>query len=255
MSIAQAVALNAGGLLDQIGDIADIASAVSSPAESHGSGSVYKPSADSVNTSFTSTYDSSTGWWTLDLERQRIGNNRTASYFRQYRYQFRNRDSVIQRDWLTGSDTAYSVDFRIVSGSGRFAIPSHSLELDTLTTRWLVTHANTGTFTLAGVPDAPYRRAGTDTITTDASARALRQELSLGAESVTSPRGSRLFLESSTVGVFSGTFFAGITFIGDSLYAERSVGYAVTITIGGGVADIAIAGNHYRASVRTGEIQ
>src|SRR5262245_16636484 len=66
LSIAQAISLNAGGLLDQIGDIADITSTVYSPSAPVLS--IQKSTLDSVNTTFTRSYDTVSGWWSLSLE-------------------------------------------------------------------------------------------------------------------------------------------------------------------------------------------
>jgi hypothetical protein len=251
--IAEAISLNAGGLIDQIGDVSDITAYLGSPLES--GRALEKAAVDSVNTTFTSAFDSTTGWWTLDLARQRIGDNRTATYTRHYRYQFRNRDSIPQRDWLTGTDTAYYVDFRIIGGTGVFVTSAQSSSVDSLTGAWLVTNANTGTFSMTPEADRPYRRVGTDTIKADSSSRALRGNFSLGTGSVMSPRGSRLFLQSKTSGTISGWFDAGITFFGDSLYADHVAHFPTTVTFGNGAADIAVGGTHFRLNLTTGVLQ
>jgi hypothetical protein len=255
--IAQAVALNSGGILDQIGDVSDIAAYPGSPRQTFGT--LGKTTVDSVNTTFTQTFDSTTGWWTLDLHRQRIGDHRTASYTRQFLYQYRNRDSVPQRDWLTGSDTAYYIEFRIASGSGLYLTPSFSQKLDSVDGDWQVLNANAETIHIVtGDTGRLYRRVGTDTITSDGSVRALGYELRVGP-GIATPRASRLFLESMTSGNLQGNYQASITFLKDSLYATGGVNVQASVYVSGGIANIRLATGlqnveGFRADVRTGQL-
>ena len=251
-SVANALAINNGGIIDQIGDVSDIASAASSQSEA---GVIFNKYAfDSVYTNVSKSYDSTTEWWTLTLDLQRFGDYRTATFTRVYQYQFLNSSNAPQKYWLSGTDTAYSMHFKIVSGTGTFTNLYISHHLFSLSGEWMVTGTNTNVFTINTVNGGLYTRVGADTLSTYNAIRTLNDSLSLTFTNVTGPRGSRLLLQTATSGTITGTYDAVVSFTSGSLYAQRTIHDTISITLANGVAHIYINGVHFRADCRTGAI-
>jgi hypothetical protein len=261
VSVANALSRANGGAFDQAGDIALITS--SAGAQNEAGAILGKYALDSVVTNVNKTYDSISGWWTLTLYRYRSRYNRVSEFSREYQYQFLNKSSAVQKYWLTGSDTAYSIHFRIVSGTGYSIRPHLRHHLNSLTGEWLVTGTNTNTITINTVNNGPYMRAGSDTITTDEATRTLNYTLSLTFTDVTFLRGSRFDDDeeehSNVSGTITGTYDATITFTKGSLYRERTIHETISITLGGeneedGVAEMRLGDFHFRTRVASGDV-
>ena len=76
-------------------------------------------------TTVDKTYDSVTGWWSVNLVRKRgeTGVLPYAEIYRSYQYQFLNKDGQFQKTWKVLNqngveDTAYSIHHKILSGTG-----------------------------------------------------------------------------------------------------------------------------------------
>ena len=179
---------------------------------------------------------------------------RTAEIHRTYRYQFLNKLGTFQKYWLTGTDTAYSIHFTIVNGSGyhrNFRVARH---MTSLSGEWMITGTNTNTITLNTVNDAPYRCSGIDTVTTEHAKRTMNYTLMLTFTNVTGPRGSRLDVAEKTSGTLSGTYHATVTFLRGSAYSERTVDRTFTITLGGDGQEIHLGDRRFPCDGRTGEL-
>jgi hypothetical protein len=252
-SVANAIGMNNGGALDQIGDVITIASAAGMQNEE---GAILgKYASDSSYSSVTKTYDPVSGWWTLTLSRQRSGDFGYAQMYREYQYQFLNSGGNFQQYWLTGTDTAYSIHFKIVSGTGEL----HTLRLDhhlvSLSGEWMVTGTNTNTITVNTYNSVAYTRVGSDTITTENAVRTLNHTLTLSFIDVTGPRYSRLQFGAKVSGTITGTYHAQITFTRGLLYSEKTIDKTFTITLGGdGYGDIHCGERRFHANIGLGII-
>ena len=263
-SVANALSRNNGGAFDQIGDIALITSAAGTRNEA--GVMLDRFSMDSVVTNITKTYDSTNGWWTLTMYRQRIGLLCTSYFTREYQYQFLNKSNAYQEFWLTGTDTAYSIHFKIVSGTGNSIGPRMHHHLNSLSGEWMVTGTNTDRITINTFNNGAYMRAGSDTLTTFDATRTLNYTLSLTFTDVTLLRGSRFDNDDerdSIGGTITGTYDASITFTRGSLYRERTIHRAISITLGGGEdeegghfggADIRFGDIHFRSGLCSGDM-
>ena len=252
-SLADALGTNNGGAFDQIGDVVTIASA--SGMQNEGGALLGNYASDSSYTSVTKSYDSISGWWTLTLSRHRSGEFGYAQMYREYRYQFLNSGGNVQQYWLTGPDTAYSIHFKIVSGTGDHHTPRLDHHLLSLSGEWMVTGTNTGTITVNTYNGGAYTRVGSDTITTDNAVRTLNNTLTMTFVDVTGPRYSRMQFGARPSGTITGTYHAQITFTRGSLYSEKTIDRSFTITLGGdGHGDIQCGGRRFHADIGLGMI-
>jgi hypothetical protein len=178
-SVAANVAINNGGVLEDMSDVLQSASVT---------GIVNEDDDNMMNfghnhTGVTKQYDSTTGWWTVTVTRHR-GNMPGfyyADYSRVYQEQFLNKDGQFQKFYIVpnGSsfDTAYTFNHKIVSGTGILITPKVNHQLTGLSGAWTITGTNTSVVTLNST--APYVRSVSDTVTRGASVRTLNGTLTL----------------------------------------------------------------------------
>lgn len=199
----------------------------------------------------TPVYDDITGWWSVSVNRSKDNYLVSRSITREYRYQFQ-KNGVVQKFAVTGSDTATTLKARIVSGTGFFVGPRVSHALLSLKGAWTVSNINKDTVTVT--IDSAYVRSGTDTIVTrnmkrthtstftisSMAVKALRYRNSWG----TIPAASWRTNFSKTIsGTISGHYTAAITFQRGDLYKERNIDRDFSMTVGGGDGSLSINGN------------
>lgn len=241
-SLASAVGEENGGVVDQIGDALAAAS-------SEGFSALGKGSSEQV----VAEYDSINGVWTVTINRER-GNPAGVPYamvYRVYKYQFLNANQQPQRNWITNGDTARTVTCEIVEGAGEHRTRRLSQELTGLSGSFIATDAHT----LNPIINGTYFRSATDTLTTHRAVRTLTHSIDMDIINLVGPRGSRRDLSQKVSGTITGTYQAEITFTSGDAYRERNVTREFTIVIGGGDADISMAGETYSADVTTGELK
>jgi hypothetical protein len=175
MTIASALGEEDGGALDQMGDATDLASQAGSLMEAaKGTEIAYTLGVqDSVSKIFNTTDTS----WTVFVKRVRtsmLGMN-TAAFFRLYQIQFRNRNGIAQQAYVVNGDTAYSMNFKILAGSGvRKVALRRTHRLASLSGSWVITGTNTRVTTVNGNSSS----AGSDTLRTREAERTLNYTLS-----------------------------------------------------------------------------
>jgi hypothetical protein len=208
-------------------------------------------------------YDSTTGWWTLTLDRQRglTSGYTYAEMHRVYQYQFLNSKGEVQKFWRTDNgngsvDTAYTINHKIISGTGRHQTRRLAQNLMSLSAQWQATGTNTGTVTINTINNAPYTRHAIDTVKTLSATRTLDHTIALTFTSVKGPRGSRLDVAQKTSGTITGHYEATVSFTRGDLYKTRTITRDFTITLGGGNgrASIVVDNTLYTADVQTGEL-
>ena len=242
VSIAGAIATNNGGLLDQVQDI------LNTPTSA---GIVLKTSAEesAASTGLTASYDSLTGWWTDSLSRSKTGPMWTSQYSRVYKHQFLNKNGAFQKRYITSSDTAYTVNHQIISGSDVFSNLWLSHTLKSLTAKWTGTGVNTSLVTINTTE--PYTRAFTDTVTRLNSRRTLDGTLTVNFVNVVGPRGSGLEWYKKVSGTVSGHYHALVTFLKGTSYNEKTIDRDFNIVFGDSLK-INVGGNTYYPDVATG---
>ena len=241
-SVAANVAVDNGGVLE---DMSDVLKTESMP------GIVNEDDDNMMNfghnhTGVTEQYDSTNGWWTVTVTRHRgnVLGFYYADYTRVYQHQFVNKDGQFQKFYIvpdgTTFDTAYTVNHKIVSGTGDLKTPKVSHHLIGLSGAWTVTGTNTPIVSLNST--APYIRSVSDTVTRNNSVRTLNGTLTLNFINVTGPRGSGLNWHRKLSGTITGTYHAVVTFQKGSTYTETTIDRIINITLGGQQIPVRIKG-------------
>jgi hypothetical protein len=241
-SVAANVAINNGGVLEEMSDVLQTASVT---------GIVDQDNDNMMNfghshTGVTRQYDSTTGWWTVTVTRHRgnIDGFYYADYSRVYQHQFLNKDGQFQKLYVVqnGSsfDTAYTFNHKIVSGTGILKTPKVSHLLTGLSGAWTVTGTNTPVVTLNST--TPYVRSVSDTISRNGAVRTLNGTLTLNFMNITGPRGSGLNWHRKTSGTITGTYHAVVTFQKGATYTETTIDRIINITLGGQQIPVRIKG-------------
>jgi len=250
-SIASAIGEDNGGVLDQLGDLALVCSQNGLQAlsmSSRGDGSLAK----GLGTADTLFYDNATGYWTIEISRERtqLFGLYYANFSRTYQVQFRNAAGQPQQFYIAGPDTARSVNFRILGGTGYARSPRWNHNLGEILADWTVTNAHTNILTVNGT----YSRSAVDTLLTYNGVRAADHSLEMTMSEITGPRGSRNNISVATSGELSGTYAGTVTFISGESYGERNFTRTFTVTFNNGTATITVNGRTFTSDLKTGVV-
>lgn len=244
-SISAAVGDESGGATESFADVM-----IAGADGSLGSAMPVMEGTDLVSAGMP-VYDSLTGWWSVSVNRSKDNSLVKRSITREYRYQFQ-KNGTFQKRFITGTDTATTLKFRIVSGTGYFVGPRVSHALTQLKGAWTSSNINKDTVTIT--LDSAYVRSGTDTITTRNMVRTHTSTLTITALNLKAPRyraawttlqaaAWRNNFPNAISGTISGHYTAAITFQRGDLYKERNIDRDFTITVGGGNGSLNINGN------------
>ncbi len=246
-SLAKLTAEDTGGLVEQAGDVLELASVGDIQAQADLISG--KDWTDIIERS----YDDGTGTWTISVTRERedAAGERQFSLHKVYEVQFLNEKGDPQQFYVTSGDTARAISFVIVEGTISLETPRVSALRDDITGSWMATGVNTDTVTLNGT----YSRSGGHTITGLEAVRTLDYNLLLEVEELVGPKGSRRDLSQKLSGTISGEYEAVATFERGDSYREREISKHFTITISDGEATIVVNGEVFQSNVRTGELR
>ncbi len=243
--VAQSVAGNLsednGGVVDQIGDLVEMTGDGAAPAPKVASG-------ETVN----KEYDDVTGTWTITVSRERGSDVGLyyASISRIYTVQFRDQFGQPMQYRIVGGDTARTMAFTIVEGTGEHRTPRLSQALTGLSGSFIASDINTDTITINGT----YFRSAVDTLVTRRARRTLDHSINWTVEDLRGPRGSRFDISEKLSGTITGSYEADITFESGRAYAERNVTRDVLILIENGEAVITVDGTMtLETEIRTGD--
>jgi hypothetical protein len=245
-SIASSIGENTGGALDQFGDVLDLASTENTNV-------LWKTSDAAGIASHTATYDSIGQMWVIYVVRER-GNPSGPfyAYFeRTYNLQFLNQYGDPQKHWITDSDTAYSVIFKIVDGDGRHLTPRLSQELKAISGNWLLTDTNLRMVTMNG----SYYRAAVDTVLIPRGTRISDHTLNLTFTDVVGPRHSRRDLSKKVSGIVSGTYTATVTIITDNVTITKEIQRNIYIVLGSNEMTVQVNSECFRFDPQTGDLK
>ncbi len=245
LSVAGAIGEDGGGALDQVGDLMILAT----PQGAQGLAKEIDPNIIQTK---TVTYDSLSKTWTVMVERQEgtPGDSIWGTWSRTFTHQYRNQDGIAQKFYITDGDTAYSIAFNIITGTGEFHTPRRSHQLKSISGAWVAANTNTDMITVNGT----FQRAALDSIFRLNGMRISDHSLNLDLTDVTGPRGSRRDLSRKVSGSISGTFHADMQLIinGETWY--RTVDRDIDIQLGNGEADINVGGEQFTSDPKKGEI-
>jgi hypothetical protein len=257
-SVANALGEDNGGVADQVGDIADLSGALGIRPEAAVIEEKYGMSVAAGDT-VSKTYDTATQTWTLFVSRSRtnfLGLYRSG-FTRTYKYQFVNKNSQSQQNYITGTDTAYTINFKVISGAGYAVTRRMSHNLLSLVSDWVVTGANTSTITINGTS----KRVGADTLTTHNFVRSLNHSLDLTFTNVTGPRSPRPNFSAGmmrspriTGGTINGTYAATVGVLRGESYSEKSFTKTFSVTFDGSAGSINLGGRLFRCDLLYGEL-
>ncbi len=258
-SIANAVGEDNGGVADQMGDVAD---ATGSAGISANVGSLWTdgPLMKSTSTngdSIAKTFNASDSSWTVFVTRSRVGVlGRMAGFTRTYYIKFIDQNGTALPRYVTTApaDTASTILFKVLSGSGYTKTQFVSTHLLSISSDFVVTGANTSTMTVNGT----FTRTGIDTIETLTGERVLNHTLVATLVNLTGPRTPRYMMITrtprATGGTITGTYTATVSVLRGNSYTDRSFTKTFTITFGGGNGSIDLSGSHFTCNVVYGEV-
>ncbi|GIV61950.1 MAG: hypothetical protein KatS3mg044_0816 [Rhodothermaceae bacterium] len=236
-SVATLVADASGGMLDQVGDLAELTSA----------SGLWAAGKDGVER----VYNEATGTWTVTVDRERSNPPGTVqmSVHRVYTVQFLNAEGLPQKYYITEGDTARTLNFQIVEGSGTFQTPRVTAERTDISGGFVATNIHTEQVTLNG----DYSRSGTHRIETNAVNRVLEYSFSVQVFDLVGPRGSRLNLAQKVSGVLEGQFTGTLTLENPAGSRVVNISRDVRVEIADGVMTIYINGERYVADPSTAD--
>ncbi len=246
-TVAATLSQEGGGAADQLDDVSYLSSSAGLQMQSDGRSDLTRLFGASI---LDTSYNDATGWWTATLSRSRSSEfgQFESSFERIYQFQFLNNAGTPQRRYIVGTDTAYTINFKIVSGTGYLRSPVHVHILESLTADWVVTNANRPVVIVNG----SYARSGKDTITTRRATRTHENQIQATFINVTRPRYRFGVSRDSLSGTITGTIHSVITFTSGDLYRERIIDKEFTVELSGEEAHIGVGGRIFRATWRRG---
>jgi len=249
-AVAADVAMDSGGVADQLTDIALALGGLGAAKNMHPE----HPDSNWVRERFReATYDSLTGTWTITVARE-IGLPEGVPYHameRVFTLRLLGPGGEPQQFRVVDGDTAVAAEYAIVSGSGihRGPVREHTLT------------ALSGSFSITGLDEAymvvngTYHREAGHVLETPRFARTLDGVLDLELIDVTMPSRLRPDLCAAISGTLVGTWVADITITRGADYIETHVERDITIELGNCEADIRCGEGHYRAPLGSGNLR
>jgi hypothetical protein len=250
LSVAGALALDGGGLLEDAAAGAALAGAPVasfSPPDGH-PGFPVRPGCRP-----TRAFDAATSVYTLtfDCSRTSEGGRFSASFSRVATVQFLDAAGEPQAERAG----ATALNYDVLSGTSAFVTPRASHHLLSLTADFAVTDLDEDLVTVNGT----YARAATDTLSGARGQRTLTHELALTLDDVRGPRGVRENWHRAVSGAITGTYHAVHTATArDGTTTTREITRTIAITLPAGgseTAEIAVDGRRFRADRRTGAVE
>ncbi len=246
-AVASALALDAGGLLEDVAAGASLAA----PAEA----GARHPGPDRPGCRADRTYDEAEGLWTavFDCERGDPDGRFYASFDRTATYRFLDATGQPQPERAG----AASAEYAVLSAENLFRSPRGVHALQSLTSDFTVTDLDADLVTVNGT----VQRAATDTLRGPRGERTLAYELDATLDDVRGPRVAPRRWRQAVDGTISGTLRAMLTRTptgGPTSAVEIDEAFTIVFPVtpsGDRVARIALGGREYRADVETGEVE
>ncbi len=236
--VASDLGADDGGLTDQMADLATAVGGLNA-------------AKDFVNDRFReANYDETTGTWTITVERERGNPDGVpyASISRLYTLRFLDAAGDPQQFRIVDGDTATTVDFDILSGSGVHRTRRVEQSLDSLEGSFVVTGVNTDWLTVNGT----YARAATNHLETPRFSRTHAGQLGLELMDVVVPRGAGRDYSQAISGTVNGTYVADITIERGDDYLEQHIERTFSIVFGDGEGTLTMDGNLYHCRLSDG---
>jgi hypothetical protein len=260
-SVANAVGEDNGGVMDQMGDIADAtgSAGISANVGTYWTEETLMKSTTTNGDTIVKTFNTSDTSWTVYVSRSRVGLlGRQAGFTRTYYMKFIDQDGIALPRYITmttPADTASTILFKVLAGLGYTQTRYVSTYLLSISSDLVVTGAKTSTITVNGT----FTRTGTDTIMTRTGERVLNHTLVASLQNVTGPRTPRYLTSTrvprATGGTITGTYTATVSVVRGDSYTERNFTKTFTITFGiDGIGSINMNGTRFTCDITYGEL-
>lgn len=242
-TLANALAINTGGVMDQIADLCEFLVP---------SGNRMPGNDNSRYVTMNKTYDEFTQEWTITYEKVRgvedsIG---YAHIYRVYILKYLNADEMPQKYYVTDGDTARAVRFRSLGATGSNITRRIRHQLDSLNVNWTVTNANQTYVSLTGT----YYRAGQDTISGWNKLRVSDHSMTLDFNDFQVRRALYTHTYQYHNGSVSGNVSATVTFLEGTPYTDTVISRPVNILVGNGRGEIDLGDLDFTADLAAGEL-
>lgn len=226
-SISSALSSESAGLSDQVGDAFQAAFPSSVLAKVMSS-----ENFTAADTAFKSrVWNETEKAWYVTVERTKTSYNgkNTIYHKRLYKLQYLNKANQYQKAWLVGSDTAYTILFKILNGKSHHENERLDRSLDSLTADLTITNANKTVVTMNG----NVYNAGSDTLINPKSKRTLTYVLKAKMVNVLGPRQRKMALDNKIGGSIEGNYSAFVTFQKGENYSEKTINKDFTVSLDG----------------------
>jgi len=243
--VAADLAEDQGGLVDQLGDAVLFAGGFDPALKTA------DPVCDGLR---EADYDSTTGTWTITIERERGFPDGTPyhAFTRVFTVRYLDADGLAQMHYFSpDSVPASTIEFAILSGTGVHRTLRLDRQLLSLEASFVITNADSEYVTVNGT----YDRAASADFTNPRFERTHDSTLHLELVDVMAPRRPTRDLADAVSGTVNGVYDATITVTRGDDYREQEIHREFSITLGGdGECGLHMGGHLYRARLRTGEL-
>ena len=245
--VAQALALDGGGVLEDAAAAVSVAaaSAAARPPDGHPA----FPARPGCRP--TRTFDAATLVYTLTSDCSRTNGRLSATFARVATVRFLGAGGQPQAERAG----ATALDFDILSGSASLVAPRASHRVTALTADFAVTTLDQDLATVNGTTT----RATADSLGGPRGSRTVVARTALRLTDVRGPRGVEEDWHRGVSGTITGTYAATVTTTrADGTSATREVARDIAITLprgGSDVAEITLGGQRFHADRRTGSVR
>ncbi len=249
-AIASGVSQETGGATDQLSDLSALAGTDGLQKMVSGGLSLAKSNSDRI-VSVDSSYDDTTGKWTIsvNIERTIPQRNFSARFTRVYTVQYL-KGGLFQKYYVSNGDTANTIKFNIVEGSGSIQSLRLKHKLNSLSAAWVATNANQKVMAVAGT----YSRAATDTFNTRRTEATIDYILSFNFAGINIPANDSDAVPALIAGTMTGDFIADMSLTRGDQTSERNVDQSFSVAFASQVFTLVINGGNYTANTITGEV-
>ncbi len=246
-SLAGTLAINTGGLMDQISDLCEFLVDDTTKFAQSLSGK-YPARYFTMH----KTYDTDLKLWTITIEKSRgsMTDLPYAEIARTFTLQYKNQANEPQKWYVTQGDTARIVKFKIQHGNCHYYTRRIAHQLDSLSCDWTVFSANQPNVVINGT----YYKAGVDTISGWNRIRNSHHVMNMYLNGLVAPRGFHSNLYASVSGSVTGTYHGQVQFTYGNGYGETNVNRDIELLIGGGTAAVSVGNKEYTADLFRGEL-
>lgn len=250
-AIASNISTETGGSSDQLVYLSDLADENGIENIINSSSNLAKSNSENI-VSVDTSYNSSEGKWTITITRERTvaQRNLTSNFYHVFTVQYL-KDGVAQKYFVSNGDTANTIRFNIVEGSGALQSNRLSHNLKSVSGNWTATVENN----ILAV-NGSYNRAAEDAYIGVSTQRNFDFSLQLNFTGISIPTYNGEDLSVYVAGTMSGQFTANYSAVKNGETIEKNVDTSFKIKFTASKTfQIEVDGDEYDADIETGEIE